>query len=548
MRVKANQSDVKKSSSPAIIGTYEGEALDANITNKNGLDITVEVMQTVLESEDYKDGIEHGWFIGFLGHPEDPGCQDFKEGCIVMTDMWIDDDNKVHAKFNLLNTPVGQIVKTYIDAGVVFGISIRGAGDIIDNSVDPETFVFRGFDLVAFPAYPESIPTFSEIAASTDIADQKKYQRICAAVKKNLASITSASTLEVLKSQFAKQSDVYKALDAREKSLKKVESKQTFNIGEQRFDSIMSLYLESVKACQELQAENEQLRRSATSIKASNRRKLDSTQRQIESIQADSKKKLESVRRITASQISDLESENDELQRQIRSLETQKDRIQRDADARVSSEVKRVRAESESEIRRVRSESNSEIESVKASMQKRLSDARTSLDSVRASNERLKVTNSQLSKQVDTLKNSNLIYKQQIDASTEEIASKDSIISDLKSKLRETVTASTDAKTRTSNLDAENEGLRHEIEMCRKMLREYQDAYASMYAASLGINPDGISVNDDMSVSEMRKTISSATNTMNIGVTPRYTGCEDFDDSEDYNFYGDYDVDGMVTM
>lgn len=55
--------------SNSIIGTYEGEVLNPNITNKNGLDITMDVMATVLESEDYKQGIEYGWFIGFLGHP-----------------------------------------------------------------------------------------------------------------------------------------------------------------------------------------------------------------------------------------------------------------------------------------------------------------------------------------------------------------------------------------------------------------------------------------------------------------------------------------------
>ena len=170
---------VKASSiASSIIGTYEGEALDPQITNKNGLDITREVMTKVLESEDYADGIKNGWFIGYLGHPEDPDCQDFKNGCIVMTDMSIESDDKVHAKFNLVNTPVGQVVKSFIDAGVKFGISIRGAGDIIGNSVDPDTFVFRGFDLVAFPAYPESIPEFKEIAASTNSVTRKKYQKV----------------------------------------------------------------------------------------------------------------------------------------------------------------------------------------------------------------------------------------------------------------------------------------------------------------------------------------------------------------------------------
>lgn len=493
MRVKSN-AGVKDTMNPAIIGTYEGEVLDSNITNKNGLDITVDVMQAVLESEDYRDGIENGWFIGFLGHPEDPGCQEFKDGCIVMTDMWIDDNNKVHGKFDLLNTPVGQIVKTYIDAGVKFGISIRGAGDIIDNSVDPDTFVFRGFDLVAFPAYPNSIPEFSQIAASTDIADRKKYKILCKAVMRNLGKITSASTLDVLQSQFAKNSDVYKAIKAHKDSLKNAESEPTFNMSEQKIESMMSLYLETVEACKQLHAELDRMRRDNSAIRA------------------DSKMKIESIRRITSSQITELDSQISDLEGEIES-------VTKDADSRVAS--------------------------VKASMQRKLSDAERSLDSVRASSERQRETISKLTQQVDSLKNSNLIYKQRIDASTREIESKDSAISDLKSKLRETVTASTDSKRRTSNLDAENNDLRNEIEMCRKLLREYQDAYASMYAASIGIDPNGISVRDDMSVSEMRKTISSATNTVNIGAAPSMVGdCED----DNYDFYADYNVDGMITM
>lgn len=509
-KVKSN-AGITDTDENAIIGTYEGEALDSNITNKNGLDITVEVMEAVLESEDYKDGIEHGWFIGFLGHPEDPGCQVFKEGCIVMTDMWINDDNKVHAKFNLLNTPVGQIVKTYIDAGVTFGISIRGAGDIIDNSVDPDTFCFRGFDLVAFPAYPESIPTFSEIAASTDMADRKKYESICAVVKKNLGQISSSSTIDILKSQFAKQSDVYKALEQREKSLGKVSANVTFNMDKQKLESVMHLYLESVEANRRISNEVDRLRRENSEIRSSFRRKIDS------------------MERITASQIQSMESEIDAVSR----------------------------------------ESKSEIMAARRDAQSRVSDANKSLSSLRASCDDLRKTNSRLKQQVDELKNSNLIYRQRIEASERTLSSKDSTISELRTKLRETVSATTKAESRTSNLDAENEqlrrdhdslkreheslkresdNLRREVESCRKMLHEYQDAYASMYAASLGIDPAGISVSDNTSVSEIRNAISSATNTSNIGVRPAFTG--DYEDDEDYDFdmYASDEFSGMITM
>lgn len=213
--IKADDNTINENSSIPVIGTYEGECADANITNNNGLDITRDVWEYVFNSDDYKQGIDKGWYIGYLGHPEDPGCMDFKDACIVMTEGHINDDGKVFGKFNLIDTPVGRIVKTFQEAGVQFGVSVRGAGDIVNNSVDPETFVFRGFDIVTFPAFPESIPTFTSIAASTDIEEKKKYDKICASVKSELNNIDSCETIDFIQSQFPEQSEVYDELENR---------------------------------------------------------------------------------------------------------------------------------------------------------------------------------------------------------------------------------------------------------------------------------------------------------------------------------------------
>ena len=42
-----SEKKITASSRYKILGTYEGETLDTNITNKNGLDITREVMETI---------------------------------------------------------------------------------------------------------------------------------------------------------------------------------------------------------------------------------------------------------------------------------------------------------------------------------------------------------------------------------------------------------------------------------------------------------------------------------------------------------------------
>lgn len=452
-----NKKVTASSISNSIIGTYEGEVLNPYITNKNGLDIVIEVMENVIASDDFKQGIEYGWFIGFLGHPEDPNCMDFQNGCIVMTDMWIE-NKKVYGKFNLVDTPVGQIVKKFIDAGVKFGISIRGAGDIIDNSVDPETFVFRGYDLVSFPAYPDSIPKFTAIAASSNLDDQKKYQAVCAAVKANIESINSCAAIDVLQAQFAPQSDEYRALAKRRE---KILSEKTFNIDKQKIEAMTSLYLEASAEVVTLSEQVERLKLERSSAISA------------------CKRKVSAIKRITASQADDM----------LKSLDS----------VTASCTVLRNKTQSLS----------------------------ANCDSLRDQNARLK-------DRLDDAQKTNLIYRQRVEASTDEIQKREQTISGLQRKLRKTVTASSELESRSSDLGDENRQLKSEIRSCREMLRAYQEAYSSIYASALGVNPHSISFTDSTSVTELQKMIASATNTANlpstVTVEPVFYSSDESDD------------------
>ncbi len=281
-----------------VIGTFEGISADAEITNRNGLDITRKVWENVFSSEDYKRGIKNGWFIGFLGHPEDPGCMDFEHGCIVMTDGYIDDAGKIHAKFNLIDTPVGITVKKFIDGGVTWGISVRGAGDIEDNSVNPDTFTFRGFDLVSFPAYDEAVPTFTEIAASTDVNAQTKYKNICNAVRVNLDSIASATSIKMLQEQFAPQSEEYALLGSKMnailKSTEEFEEDET-DIDDEKIKGMTNLFMQEKEKNTVLAEENKKL------------------QKKLEIVEATYQRKLKSMERIFGSQVSGLTKEIDTI-------------------------------------------------------------------------------------------------------------------------------------------------------------------------------------------------------------------------------------------
>ena len=450
--MKSQLKDIKAQAvSSGVLGTYEGECADANITNKNGLDITREVWENVFNSAEYAEAIKYGWYIGFLGHPEDPACQDFEHACIVMTDGGIDANGKIYGSFNLVDTPVGRVVKAFQDAGVTFGISVRGAGDIISNSVDPETFVFRGFDLVAFPAYPEAIPTFTSIAASSDPAKQKQYKIVCETVRENVDKITDKNTIDIIKQNFAPQSDEYAILANREEELNHHDAEKPEEVDEDKEDltatvdllrakvgGVTNLYLDSLLA-------NKKLNKQLAAVKA-----------ELQHAQSRQSRKIKSMHRIMSAQMADIQKTNQE--------------------------------------------------------------------------------------DLDSMSKSNLIYKQRVKSSTAIIKKQADEISDLKSRLRETVTASSKLETRTSNLDETVRKLNEKITAYESLIAQYQDEYAKLYCSVLGTDPYGIKVTASTSVEDLKDLASanSATNMANMLVEPEILDIDDHLDEDD--------IDSIISM
>lgn len=436
-------------SKKGILGTFEGECALASMTNLNGMDISRDVWVKLFNSDDFKKGIQHKWYIGFLGHPQDPECQEFQNGCIIMIDGKINDDDVVWGKFELVATPVGKIVKTWIDAGVEFGISVRGVGDLIGNSVDPDTFVFKGFDLVAFPAYPDSIPVFSEIAASTNSLKRKQYQKICAAVDSQLSAITSCEALDMIQKQFAPQSEQFKKIEDRKHELEKDppspplsgEEKAPPHILEEKLNGMMELYLAKCKEVEKLKS------------------KIEEVENTLYSTEIACNRKIKSIERITADQIESLNNVGINANKKIKSLSA------------INSKLK------------------SEI--------------------LASNNENSKII-SQIKKDNLRYKQDNLKYKQDITAANKIISEQKQRISSLTSDLDKTVAEVDKFKRKTSNCDVKIQSLQSEIKACYNMIEEYQQSYANMYANAIGVYIKDVPVSASTSVTELQKIISNA--------------------------------------
>lgn len=472
-----------KKNNTTIIGQFKGKCCDSNVLNNNEMFLSRDLFENLFNSEDYKRAMQNRYYIGFLGHPKDPGCMDFRNACIVMTECHIEPNGEIVGTFDLIDTPVGRTVKAFIDAGVIFGISIRGAGDVEnDGTVDPETFVFRGFDLVTFPAYDDAVPKFTEIAASTDLDSQVKYKKVCSVVKKNLQNITSCEALDVMQSQFSEHSKEYSDIEDRKSKLNAAESTNNNDddsddeIGKngvllrEQVEGMTNLYLEQVSANNALREELAQVKASASydSVKYA--------------------RKVKSLRRINADQI-------DNVYAQLNNVEASK-------------------------------------------------------QAVTASYNIMKNENNRMKKELQELREQNLKYVHKIEANSKIISSKESAISNLEAKLRKTVTASSEVKKRTSNLDERCKSLQNRIEAAEQLVLSYQQAYANMYANALGVRLDNLEVTAQTSVSELQKMITGGTSTANMSVGA------DFDDSQDLDFENDiedvvdsdYDDSDIISM
>ena len=77
----------------------------------------------------------------------------------MITEMWMDGPNG-YGKMKILPTPMGNLVRTMLEAGVKLGVSSRGSGNVSeDGSGEVSEFEIITVDAVAQPSAPGAYPT-----------------------------------------------------------------------------------------------------------------------------------------------------------------------------------------------------------------------------------------------------------------------------------------------------------------------------------------------------------------------------------------------------
>lgn len=94
--------------------------------------------------------------LGEVDHPDDLKIN-LDRVSHMITEMWMDGPCG-HGKLKVLPTPMGNLIKSMLEAGVKLGVSSRGSGNVNESTGHVSEFEIITVDIVAQPSAPHAYP------------------------------------------------------------------------------------------------------------------------------------------------------------------------------------------------------------------------------------------------------------------------------------------------------------------------------------------------------------------------------------------------------
>ena len=134
----------------------EGVFAQADKKNRNGRVYPKPIMEKAV-GKYVKEQVSKKRAVGELNHPEGPTVNLDKVSHLI-TELKFE-GNDVVGKAQILDTPMGKIVKGLLDGGVQLGVSTRGMGSLVNQNgamVVKDDFILSTVDIVQDPSAPEA--------------------------------------------------------------------------------------------------------------------------------------------------------------------------------------------------------------------------------------------------------------------------------------------------------------------------------------------------------------------------------------------------------
>lgn len=134
----------------------KGIAIQGGIRNANQRVYPVSEITNAVKT--LNDQIQNGYSVlGEVDHPDDLKVN-LDRVSHMITDMWMDGPNG-YGKMKILPTPMGNLIRTMLEAGVKLGVSSRGSGNVNEGTGEVSDFEIITVDIVAQPSAPGAYPT-----------------------------------------------------------------------------------------------------------------------------------------------------------------------------------------------------------------------------------------------------------------------------------------------------------------------------------------------------------------------------------------------------
>ena len=134
----------------------EGVFAQADKKNRNGRVYPKPIMEKAVNKY-VTEQVSKKRAVGELNHPEGPTVNLDKVSHLI-TDLKFE-GNDVVGKAQILDTPMGKIVKGLLEGGVQLGVSTRGMGSLENRNgamVVKDDFILSTVDIVQDPSAPEA--------------------------------------------------------------------------------------------------------------------------------------------------------------------------------------------------------------------------------------------------------------------------------------------------------------------------------------------------------------------------------------------------------
>lgn len=134
----------------------EGIFAQAEQKNRNGRVYPRTIMERAVEKY-VTDQVAKKRSVGELNHPEGPTINLDKVSHLITGLQW--EGNDVVGKAQILDTPMGKIVKGLLDGGVQLGVSTRGMGSLENRNgvmYVKDDFMLNTVDIVQDPSAPKA--------------------------------------------------------------------------------------------------------------------------------------------------------------------------------------------------------------------------------------------------------------------------------------------------------------------------------------------------------------------------------------------------------